>query len=722
MVYFSDSPLEVCKTLQNEKMLKNAGLLGLAVLVAVPAFATVTITAVKPSSAPPQPIGTVIGWNITATDTNTGPLAFQFSVMPPGATAPAVVYDFNDGKLKSGTWTAPTYVWSPNACANVTENNGVVALTCQGIEGRYSIQVTAKDFTSGESAVKTVSFMVNPLITGTTQALTTRTPNPMVAIFSAPSCAAGSDMRVNFQQQGTTPPPATTTNWVPCHPPATMNFEVAGMYASTTYNMFAQTVTNNKITNGPTVSFTTGAVPSKVPIPAFTTNIGVNAKTDTADPVLVMNPSAFGGQQVYANIATDLTGKLLWFYYPGQPIILTRPLINGTVLTIQSFPAWNPANSKYQILQQIDLAGNVVRQTNTGIVQQGLLALGATDLGPCNPIPKPAPVGSACLGGFHHDAIQTLPNGYTAVIASVEKIFPPGTQGDTSGLPVDIIGAALIVLDTNWQPVWYFDSFQHDNGVDPNLDINRPAVLGDTCITNEAGCPPIFLLGPGVAPKANDWLHPNSIYYWPTDTFGGASGALTWSFRNQDWIIKIDYNNGAGTGNILWRMGVDGDFLFNNVSNDRYPWFSHEHDVGIEKNGAGPMTIFDNGDTRIAAPPIGLGTPGCEPNDCNSRGMAITISETGLVPGSSMGMVTPVLLQDLTYYSESDGSAQLLSDGNYFFQPGVVFDLSQETDVAYVLELYPTAGTINATQVLNLNAQVSYRAWQMPSLYLPPIT
>ena len=74
-------------------------------------------------------------------------------------------------------------------------------------------------------------------------------------------------------------------------------------------------------------------------------------------------------------------------------------------------------------------------------------------------LPSPAPVGSSCLGAFHHDAIQTLPNGYTAVLVDVEKIFPAGTQGDTSGLPVDIVGDAIIVLNQNWQVVWYFNCF-----------------------------------------------------------------------------------------------------------------------------------------------------------------------------------------------------------------------------------------------------------------------
>ena len=116
--------------------------------------------------------------------------------------------------------------------------------------------------------------------------------------------------------------------------------------------------------------------------------------------------------------------------------------------------------------------------------------------------------------------------------------------------------------------------------------------------------------------------------------------------------MKIDYNDGSGTGNILWRLGPGGDFTFNKVNADPWPWFSHQHDVGIENGGLGPMTLFDNGDTRIS-PPTGPGSstgpiPGlgsnCGPSDCNSRGMALTIDETTM-------QATPVMSQDLGVYS-----------------------------------------------------------------------
>jgi arylsulfate sulfotransferase len=111
--------------------------------------------------------------------------------------------------------------------------------------------------------------------------------------------------------------------------------------------------------------------------------------------------------------------------------------------------------------------------------------------------------------------------------------------------------------------------------------------------------------------------------------------------------MRVDYQDGTGTGNILWRMGNQGDFALNNVNNDRWPWFSHQHEAGIEANG--DLTVFDNGNTRVGQ----LGG-GCGPNDCDSRGMSLQFNESTM-------RVTPILSDDLGGYSVALGSAQLLN-------------------------------------------------------------
>jgi arylsulfate sulfotransferase len=651
-----------------------------------PAHAAVQITSLKASLKSPQPIGASVIWIVTATDSNPGPLTFQFNVAPPGGSL-ALAKDFNVGTLAAGAWTAQPFAWTPT-----------------GIEGVYQIQVAIKDFTSGETASKILKFQVSPLVTGSTPVVV-QTANPLVALFSAPACGRASTMRVSFSTLAPQLAPAFTTNYMSCHPPNSMTFEIAGMYPNTTYQMYSQTVTGARTVNGSPVNFTTGALPANIPFPAFTAIVPVGPQTDTSSSVILHNQLQLGGATNYPEVATDLSGNILWYYYPNDSTrieVLTRPLPNGTFLGIQSGLAWNPASQSEQLLRQVDLAGNILRETNTGVIQQELLAMGATDAQACNAVASPAPVGFACLSAFSHDFIQSLPNGYSAFLAGIEKIFPPGTQGDTSGLPVDIMGNMIVVLNTNWQVVWYWDAFQHDGG-GTQLDINRAAVLGETCTSRQANCLPVFLLGPGIAPLANDWLHGNSLYYWPQD------GDIIWSSRHQDWVMEVDYNNGTGTGNILWRMGPCGDFTFNNIYNDPWPWFSHQHDVGLENNGAGPLTLFDNGNTRVS-PPTGPGSStGCTPGlgSGNNRGMALTVDDVNM-------QVTPVLSVDLGVYAFAFGSAQLLSNGNYFYQPG--------TPTSYCIEILPTSGSPTGTQVLNLEGPSAYRAWQMTSLYNPPGT
>ncbi len=636
----------------------------------MPALATVRITSMTPSAASPQAIGTPITWAVKATDTGAGPLTFQFNVAG-SSHVMSLVKDFNAGTLSGGTWTAQPFGWVPT-----------------GPEGGYQVQVVAKDFVTGETASKTASFVLTPLVTAGAPVVKA-TANPLVALFSAPACTTGSSMRVSFRQQ-TANSVATTTGWSACHGAATMTFEVAGMYPASTYVMHAQTRTNGVVTNGANVNFTTGSLPGNIAFPTFNVVIPVGPQTDTAEPVILWGLSELGMESQWRDVATDLAGKIIWYYnVPLQyPDLLTRPLTGGGMLTLQNGAAWDPSTQNGQLVRQIDLAGNVTRETNTGILQQQLLALGAADAGPCSAISRPAPVGSACMGGFHHEAIA-MPDGGIAIMADIEKIFPAGTQGDTSGLPVDIIGDMIVVLNSGWQVTWYFDAFEHAGGA-PQLDISRPAVLGEVCTAGEAGCPPVLLLGTGIAPLAKDWLHANSIYYWQQ------SGDFIWSSKDQDWVMKVAYGNGTGSGNILWRMGPGGDFNFNNLALDPWPWFSHQHDVSLIANNS-TVLLFDNGDTRVSPPPVGLGF-NCGPSDCDSRGMVLQFSETGMT-------VTPVLSTDLGVYSAADGSAQTLSNGNYFFQAPLV--VTVKGIEGYAIE---TGG-------VEVQGPGGYRGWRMPSLY-----
>jgi hypothetical protein len=99
--------------------------------------------------------------------------------------------------------------------------------------------------------------------------------------------------------------------------------------------------------------------------------------------------------------------------------------------------------------------------------------------------------------------------------------------------------------------------------------------------------------------------------------------------------------------------------------------------------------------------------------------MALTVDESSMT-------VTPVVSYDLGSYSPAMGSAQLLGDGNYFFENAIVFVQAQESTFGYSIEIFgtgPPAPQVGpAGFLMNLSGPQQYRGWQMPSLYNPPTT
>jgi hypothetical protein len=184
---------------------------------------------------------------------------------------------------------------------------------------------------------------------------------------------------------------------------------------------------------------------------------------------------------------------------------------------------------------------------------------------------------------------------------------------------------------------------------------------------------------------AVDWLHVNAVALTPGD------GNLILSIRNQDWVIKIDYRNGAGDGHVVWRLGAGGDFALNSA--DPTVWFSHQHNAHYIDDHT--VILFDNGNTRRETDP-----------NANSRGQVWTLDETSMT-------ATPVLNADLGNYSFRLGSAQRLSNGNYSFVSGSQGPGPPPTQVGQTIEVLPD-GT--PSYVLGL-AGPEYRSYRLRTLY-----
>jgi hypothetical protein len=538
-------------------------------------------------------------------------------------------------------------------------------------EGNYQFQVTARNNTTKQTAIaKIIPFEFTSLVSGSGPVVTP-TANPLVALFSAPSCPTGSFMRVNFVRATTLR--VIQTPWQACLTGASMNFLIAGMRAASLYRMQSMTMNGGNTTSGPVVSYTTGTPPFSfsgisVPTPA-------TLQDSLAEQFILLSnitPSF--------PYAVDLSGAPVWYYKDPDPSaipLLTKPVAGGNMLMLTTGPnSIGGTDFHAQVLREIDLVGNVVRETNTSRLAEQVSALSG--------VPSSCQLGSTlCIvGAFSHEAVR-LSNGHTLVLASQEKIFSDGTQGSSAANPVDVIGNVILDLDTNWQVAWYWRSFDH-------LNANRAAVLGERCIPHLFGCVPLFL----TTGFAQDWLHGNTIYH-------AADGSILFSMRHQDWVVKIDYKDGAGTGNVIWTLGLGGDFTIN--STDLYPWFSHQHDVGFELNGTTILSMEDNGNTRVQPPPVGLGSG-------NSRGYVLSIDQTNMT-------ATPLLLADMGVYSFAFGSALRLSNGDYSFEQGILNSLGL---INQTIEVAPTS--IQGTQGFKFQERGdwTYRGVRMTDLYTLP--
>jgi hypothetical protein len=255
-------------------------------------------------------------------------------------------------------------------------------------------------------------------------------------------------------------------------------------------------------------------------------------------------------------------------------------------------------------------------------------------------------------------------------LGSVEKILVD-VQGPG---PVDVLGDYIIALDQDLQLVWAWSGFDH-------LDPYRLAVMGETCVHQGPGCPPLFL-----GSIANDWMHSNAIAPTP-------DGDLILSMRHQDWVVKINYDNGTGDGSVVWRLGVDGDFTLNDL--DPYPWFSHQHDSNFV--GLDLVTVYDNGNTRCVQ----------IPEMCYSRGQVYQLDTSTMT-------ASLVLNGDLGIYAFAVGSAQQLSNGNYHFTSGIA--PAGEEFYSRHSEL-SADGTVNYALFTN---QGAYRSFRMVDLYTKP--
>ncbi len=167
--------------------------------------------------------------------------------------------------------------------------------------------------------------------------------------------------------------------------------------------------------------FTTGALPTKLGGLFPVIHREDSGHRNDSNPFLlwgIHEDNRSGGHGLERSISCGITRTA------NSATLVTRPVTGGTLLTIQNGTSWDSTNPTQQLIREIDLSGNMVHETNTGVIANQLVAMGATDATPCGKVPQPPPVGAGCLDDFHHDVIRVAQWQYTAFLAHIEKLYP----------------------------------------------------------------------------------------------------------------------------------------------------------------------------------------------------------------------------------------------------------------------------------------------------------
>jgi hypothetical protein len=412
----------------------------------------------------------------------------------------------------------------------------------------------------------------------------------------------------------------------------------------------------------PDTTFTTGPLPasSSLVFPTMVVSRPNPSVSATENPGIEYIDVTASQTPEFPAFFTDRDANVIWYYDMG-PRNFAFPfklLPSGNILL------YITNSVSISILREIDLAGNTIREMSIQDLDHKMANAESFDF---------------VAGAFTHD-FAPLPNGHVVVLVDCFKKFT-----NLSGYPgtITVQGDALIDLDENWNPVWSWNSFDH-------LDVNR-AING-----------------------LPDWTHSNAVLYSPDD------GNLFLSMRNQSWVLKIDYENGTGSGNILWRLGYQGDFALTNEgvpSDDQTLWFANQHfPIILSQDGSGTtFAIFDNGDQRIL----------------NTDGETCAFAN-GVYPGVPLCYSRPVIFQvdESTMVANiawADPQQEFGAWGgaiNQFSNGNVEFELNDPLfpplkDLAS--QIQEVTGTTTPQVVWQMSisppSAYAYRAYRFPSLY-----
>lgn len=417
---------------------------------------------------------------------------------------------------------------------------------------------------------------------------------------------------------------------------------VAGMLPDTQYHMRAAI----RLQNGSTEydqdhTFATNSLPSSI-LPTLTVT-----QTGTPCPgveLVNMNPGC--------PVAAELDGSISWYYYnehdleyDGHPMPL-RQLSNGNMMVLVT-NRYTKDHTPYCVLREVDLTSTTVtneyglRELHMAVLNERLKNI-------------QTPFGRTVQVNYYSHDFYPMENGH--VILLCQEFL----NVEVDGQQTLVMGDALVDLDEQFNPVWVWSIFDV-------LDVNRHPYLWE---------------------PSHDWTHCNAVQPTP-------DGNLMLSVRNQSWVFKIDYANGTGSGQVLWKLGFEGDFEL--LGSGPANWFFAQHYPHILTTRGTEitrLTVVDNGNYR----------PGTDPPPF-SRGLIVEIDETQKT--AQVVWQFPISPDFFSYWG---GDVVRLPNGNMeicMSRPSPQHSTAFEVDFA----------TRDVVWQMDIAPPFAYRSYRIPSLY-----
>ncbi len=587
-------------------------------------------------------------------------VSLNFSISPDGAAiAAAATQQFSlSPNLAGATWYV-NGIAGGNSSVGTISSSGLY--TAPASTSPLSLEVTASLANDPHYAPAAVPLYVIP------PGVVAATKNGMVASYTV-NLPAGATVSAQF---GTTSSYGLNTWSLPAPTGGgSAQLLIVGMMANTLYHIqgLVSLPGGLTFTDQDTQFTTTTAVPSYyLPTVAVTTN-----------PDYTPQPGVeFLDQYARSANIFDLAGNLIWSYtgvdsaFVNTDIQPFKLLPNGHLLITEAQESAYLLNGGTPIAGdaiqtiEVDYANNVIQRLALPTLQANLNASGYVNtLGQ-----------QIVLTDIHHDATLNPSNGHWILITNTLENFTT-LPGYPKG--VNVLGDVIIDVDpsNNFAVDWVWNEFDH-------LDINRQPM----------GFP--------------DWTHTNAVVYSPTDH------NILISIRHQNWILKLNYNDAAGDGTILWHLGYQGDFTLIGGT-DPQDWQYAQHGPSFttpNSSGIFGLAVMDNGNDRVFPKgfvcPVPLDHGVCD----YSRAPIFTIDENAMTATISNTQIGP------DGVSGWGGNVEMLANGN------IEADFTQPLNNggSIIQESTPGPNPQIVWQMSATNDTQQYRAFREPSPY-PGVT